>query len=73
MLGIFPLSGTYSFAEIEENGGRDRAMENNPKSIQNNGFIVIFTEKVVNGEIEVQYRPVPKDASKEDILRFFFF
>ncbi|MGI9566363.1 MAG: hypothetical protein ACR2LL_05040 [Nitrosopumilus sp.] len=43
MLGISPLSVTYSFAKIKEN--ESGKFESSSKSIQYERFIVIFTEK----------------------------
>lgn len=63
MLGISPLSVTYSFAKIKEN--ESGKFESSSKSIQYERFIVIFTEKAVNGKLEVQYQPIPEDVSKE--------
>ncbi len=69
MLGISPLSVTYSFAKIKENESRKF---DSSKSIQYERFIVIFTEKAVNGKLEVQYQPIPEDVSKEGgLLRLF--
>ena len=62
MLGASPISVTYSFA--------DNTGVYEPKgSSKKDGLEVILTEKVVDGELEVQRYALPSDTSKEDMQR----
>ena len=57
ILGASPLSVTYSFAENES----DR--------IENREHRAIFTEKVVDGKLEVLQYALPEEFSKADLKR----
>jgi len=54
MLGASPLSVTYSFADIENNQ-KER--------------LVVLTEEIVNGKLEVRHYALPDNTTKEDMQR----
>lgn len=57
MLGVSPLSVSYSFAEIEDN------------QEENNKLGVILTEKTVDGKLKVSHYALPEELSDEDFKR----
>ncbi len=69
MLGASPISVNYSFADIE-----NQDKNNEPKgSSKKEGLGLILTEKIVNGDLQVQRYVLPDDTSKEDMQRMLSF
>ncbi|MFB5619608.1 MAG: hypothetical protein ACE5RC_00550 [Nitrosopumilus sp.] len=57
MLGVSPLSVSYSFAEIEDN------------QEVNSELRAILTEKMVDGKLKVSHYALPEELSDEDFKR----
>jgi len=74
MLGASPLSVTYSFAEIEDNQG-DKMRQNETKTdnSKKERLGAILTEKIINGNLEVQHYALPNDITEEDMHRILSF
>jgi len=64
MLGTSPLSVSYSFADFGENDS---------ELLKNKRLGVILTEKVVNGELQIQQYALPDEFSDNDKQRMVSF
>jgi len=69
MLSASPLSVTYSFADLS--GYQDEKGNNPdvPENIQNSRLRIIFTEKLVNGKLQVRHYALSDDFSNDDTQR----
>jgi len=63
ILGVLPLSVTYSFGEDYQVEKRKDA-QNTEKILKKGRLLTILIEKIVNGRLEVQHYTVPEDYQK---------
>jgi len=68
MLGVSPLSVTYSFGE-DYHGEKEKDAQKDEKAFKKGRLSLILTEKIVNGRLEVQHYTVPEELSEEDKQR----
>ena len=71
MLGVSPISVTYSFADMSKNNQEEMQenqlhLENNAQNERING---ILTEKIVNGKLEIHHYSLPDRILIEDMKR----
>jgi len=72
MLGVSPLSVTYSFGE-DYHGEKEKDAQKGEKAFKKGRLSLILTEKIVNGRLEVQHYTVPEELSEEDKPRILSF
>lgn len=65
MLGASPISVNYSFADIET---QDKSMPDKKERLG-----AILTERIVDGQLQVQRYVLPDDTTKEDMQRMLSF
>jgi len=68
MLGVSPLSITYSFGE-DYHDKKEKDAQKDEKFFKKGRLSLILTEKIVDGRLEVQHYTLPEELSKEDQQR----